>query len=602
MLSTRQHGAAYVDVVKDGQTILTRDLDIENGQAALTLTATPEMAGTLDLHAYAFGANAQPIGDHRLVFVQPADELKIETTSDAQAYSRAPRRAPLPRNQLARPGCQRALGLQVVDEAVFALAEKQPGFAKVFFYLEQEAMKPRYEIHSLSMNDVVEPVPQSQVEQRNRAAQALFAATEMVKPNKLETEFGRTIPQEKRADYARRYQTAFLAQVRRLAARMSARHLQDADLTKDFSNLVSLDGVTPRDAWGTELRLEAVGWYTGNGRYYRIRSAGPDQQFDTADDLAVYIEVHSGSISRRPSTGMIDLKIEHDRGPFNGRAEVAGSVVDTSGAVIPAAKVEITPVTGGKAMNAVANASGQFALTSLPAGSYPSRNLLRGIRDCIARVFDPHRGTPAVLSATLAVGSTSQTVEVINRGFGFADGAFAVAGGAVGGMAHGVAGMPMAQAAMGGPIPIDGRNLIEMRALDSVTTVNVSAGNSALSTEGQRRVWARRSAPTSPRRSTSIRRSSPTAMALPVFLFRWQTPSPPGAWRCSPPPNAARWAAPHRASRSFRISLSTSTCLSPLHRAIACRSPLPSIILRPARGCQPQTPIGRLVHAHRRCS
>ena len=46
-------------------------------------------------------------------------------------------------------GVQAALGLQVVDEAVFALAEKQPGFAKVFFYLEQEAMKPRYEIHSL---------------------------------------------------------------------------------------------------------------------------------------------------------------------------------------------------------------------------------------------------------------------------------------------------------------------------------------------------------------------------------------------------------------------------------------------------------------------
>jgi len=46
-------------------------------------------------------------------------------------------------------GVHAALGLQVVDEAVFALAEKQPGFAKVFFYLEQEVMKPRYEIHSI---------------------------------------------------------------------------------------------------------------------------------------------------------------------------------------------------------------------------------------------------------------------------------------------------------------------------------------------------------------------------------------------------------------------------------------------------------------------
>jgi hypothetical protein len=36
-------------------------------------------------------------------------------------------------------GVHAALGLQVVDEAVFALAEKQPGFAKVFFYLGEVA-------------------------------------------------------------------------------------------------------------------------------------------------------------------------------------------------------------------------------------------------------------------------------------------------------------------------------------------------------------------------------------------------------------------------------------------------------------------------------
>ena len=65
-------------------------------------------------------------------------------------------------------GVQAALGLQVVDEAVFALAEKQPGFAKVFFYLEQEVMKPRYEIHSIGMPDIVEPV-ETEVEQRDRA-------------------------------------------------------------------------------------------------------------------------------------------------------------------------------------------------------------------------------------------------------------------------------------------------------------------------------------------------------------------------------------------------------------------------------------------------
>ena len=86
VLSTRTGGSAYVDVVKNGQTILTRDVDLQNGQAGLTLTATPEMAGTLDIDAYLFGRDAQPIADHRLVFVQPADELKIETTSDSAVY------------------------------------------------------------------------------------------------------------------------------------------------------------------------------------------------------------------------------------------------------------------------------------------------------------------------------------------------------------------------------------------------------------------------------------------------------------------------------------------------------------------------------------
>ena len=52
-------------------------------------------------------------------------------------------------------GVQAALGVEIIDQAVFALAEKQPGFAKVFFYLEQEVLKPRYEIHSVTLSDAI---------------------------------------------------------------------------------------------------------------------------------------------------------------------------------------------------------------------------------------------------------------------------------------------------------------------------------------------------------------------------------------------------------------------------------------------------------------
>ena len=40
MLSTRLNGAAYIDLVHDGQTILTRDLELENGHAEITVIVT----------------------------------------------------------------------------------------------------------------------------------------------------------------------------------------------------------------------------------------------------------------------------------------------------------------------------------------------------------------------------------------------------------------------------------------------------------------------------------------------------------------------------------------------------------------------------------
>ena len=44
VFSTKRSGAAYIDIVKDGQTILTRDIDLSDGHADLSLTATPELS------------------------------------------------------------------------------------------------------------------------------------------------------------------------------------------------------------------------------------------------------------------------------------------------------------------------------------------------------------------------------------------------------------------------------------------------------------------------------------------------------------------------------------------------------------------------------
>jgi len=351
VFSTVQRGTAYVDVVKDGQTVVTRDLDIVGGKAELELTASPDMAGTLDINAYLFGRDATPVGDHRLVFVQPADDLRIEATSDAAVYkpgtdARVNFRVTNSRGE----GVQAALGLQVVDEAVFALAEKQPGFAKVFFYLEQEAMKPRYEIHSIGMPEVVAAVAPGQVEQRDRAARALFSATEMVNANKFETEFGRTAPAAKQAEYMQRYRTRFQAQAREAVARVAA------------------GGTAGRDAWGGEIRVQ----HTGNSNYYMVRSAGPDGRFNTADDLWANLAVRTRKIVGRPTTGdsAIEVSTEHDRGPNNGLAQIAGTVVDQNGGAMEGATINVDRVPAGGWRAVSANAEGRFAMAALEAGEY----------------------------------------------------------------------------------------------------------------------------------------------------------------------------------------------------------------------------------------
>lgn len=411
VLSTRQRGTAYVDLVHNGQTILTRDVELSNGAADLSLIATPEMAGTLDLTAYIFGRDAQPVADHRLLFVQPADDLHIAATTDAATYK--PGGEARIRFHVTNghgEGVSAALGLQVVDEAVFALAEKQPGFAKVFFLLEQEVMQPRYEIHSLSMNSIVEPAASDDAV-HERAAQALFSATEIASPLKVDVSFGREVPQQKFGEYWQRYYTLYLGQVQKVADRIPpapspARNPKLADaLAAEIARSNAVD------SWGRRFKVEPVRWGRV-GEYALVRSAGPDHQFNTGDDLISYVRATAVS-SAHPATGAVGafrVNINHDHGPFNGRAEASGEVVDSSGASIPGATIQLRP-DDGPTRNVQTSGDGSFTLSGLAPGHYlvsissPGFQELSGSLNLAAR-------DQAICSITLSVGAAAEAIQV----------------------------------------------------------------------------------------------------------------------------------------------------------------------------------------------
>src|SRR5262249_52763489 len=206
-------------------------------------------------------------------------------------------------------------------------------------------------------------------EQQDRAARALFSATELVSSNKFETEFGRTVAATKYAEYANRYQTRFLAQVRQISENLSRAYVhgpETGDLTKVIAKMLQV-----RDAWGTNLRIEPVQWGSPK-TYYLVRCAGPDKKFQTGDDMAAYLEFHRRKVVSQPSSGAntIDVRIEHDHGPFNGRSEIHGTVVDQWGGALEGATIKIRDASTGKTRTARANTGGRFTVSALPAGDY----------------------------------------------------------------------------------------------------------------------------------------------------------------------------------------------------------------------------------------
>ena len=175
-ISTRASGTIYLDVIRNKQTILTKAIGAVNGQAALALPITPEMTGTLEIHAYRILPNEEIIRDTQLVLVMPATDLSIAVTLNKPEY-RPGEDATLTFKvtDSAQHPVLAALGIAVVDESVFALSELQPGLEKIYFMLEKELMETKYEIHGLTpVGLMLDPRPDDAP--RQLAADMLFAA------------------------------------------------------------------------------------------------------------------------------------------------------------------------------------------------------------------------------------------------------------------------------------------------------------------------------------------------------------------------------------------------------------------------------------------
>jgi uncharacterized protein YfaS (alpha-2-macroglobulin family) len=156
VLTTARQGTVYLDIIRDGQTVSTRSLTLNDGRAEAAIDLSQDLFGTLELHAYKILSSGSIVRDTRLVAVENREDLAVNISAGQDTYLPGDTAGLDVSVQDANmQGVQAALGLAIVDESVFALAEQDPGFAKLYFLLESQLLEPKYDLHGLSVTDMM---------------------------------------------------------------------------------------------------------------------------------------------------------------------------------------------------------------------------------------------------------------------------------------------------------------------------------------------------------------------------------------------------------------------------------------------------------------
>jgi hypothetical protein len=156
VLSSFDAGNVYVDVIKDRHTMLTKSLEVRNHRAELALDLPAELFGMIEIHAYRLRPDGSFVRESRVVYVEHASDLKVAAKSSKDTFK--PRESAVIDFEVTDGNgnpAQAALGISIVDEMLLYLAETQPALEKVYFTLEQELLKPMYQIRTCVPEEVI---------------------------------------------------------------------------------------------------------------------------------------------------------------------------------------------------------------------------------------------------------------------------------------------------------------------------------------------------------------------------------------------------------------------------------------------------------------
>src|SRR5438132_4775026 len=95
-----------------------------------------------------------------------------------------------------------------------------------------------------------------------------------------------------------------------------------------------------------------------------------------------------------------------------GKASILGTVMDSAGAVVPGASVQVKNIATGRVQEVPTDEQGRYTIADLPIGEYEAQASLAGFQTTVRRGITLTVGAQAVVDFSLQVGRTQETVSV----------------------------------------------------------------------------------------------------------------------------------------------------------------------------------------------
>ncbi len=343
VLTTDDNGSIFVDWLNEGQAVDLRTLDPKEGSASFDFTLDSSLLGSNRVEAYIVQDDGNIVRAGRNLFVRSASNLSVALdTNKAQYQPGDAAKLTFTVTDEAGAPAAAALGVQIVDQAVFALVDARPGLLETYFQLEDEFREPHYQLKAPpgSLTGLLFSNPDSDEEAGVQAkSEAVLAALDGMRMTGLSGASWEGVLKEARATLAPFFDSerARLIQAANQQLNAVADGLVESgcdpnsywcdalqtSLAEAFAARLSQQ-VKANDFWGNAYDVQPTVY-----PLLTLVTSGPDEQSGSTDDERLVINVADLDFTLAPAWG----------GPARG-GEVA---LDQDGNGVPG------PVPGGLA-------------------------------------------------------------------------------------------------------------------------------------------------------------------------------------------------------------------------------------------------------------